>query len=274
MLRFATMATQKKSYRPFTASTVAALISLALGTLSLTLAPASQASAVDSVSVKSINIDCHTAKAMQASNPTYQSAHQRTINCMMTELNSYQQQQRSARQRYFAYKAQAWLNYAYHEDSINSRSIAGKQAFEAADTILQALKSGTENRLDLTTDIPTTSALMRPDLWATLSALKDRQGIDQAPRELAYSEIALIWAAANHCQQGWRQSSAHFRMADRWLQQAREAYVNAHNSTDNVALEELINQYYKHYAPLDPSDDVCRGQTLANNISITKSQSL
>jgi hypothetical protein len=51
-------------------------------------------------------------------------------------------------------------------------------------------------------------------------------------------------------------------MADRWLEQAREAFVNTHDSTTNVALEGLIVRYYKEYAPLDSSDDICNGQVL------------
>jgi len=54
-------------------------------------------------------------------------------------------------------------------------------------------------------------------------------------------------------------------MADRWLEQAREAYVNENDSQTNVALETSIVSYYKQYAPLDASDDVCRGQDLTPN---------
>ncbi|WP_201574295.1 hypothetical protein [Psychrobacter sp. H8-1] len=191
----------------------------------------------------------------------YQSAQRQSIDCMFTELKRYQQQALTPRQQYFAYKAQAWLNYAYHQDSIKSKSAAGRHAVQASHTILQALVNDDDEQLEITSDIPVFSALMRPDLWATLNALKDSGGIETAPREMAFSEIALVWAAANQCKRGWRESGSHFRMADRWLEQAREAYVNAHDSQTNVALENAINDYYKNYAPLDPSDDVCRGQT-------------
>lgn len=210
---------------------------------------------------------CHKLSDTQTTRSKHLSQQQLMLNCMMTELNHYQEDNRSARQRYLAYKAQAWLNYAYHLDSINSRSIAGAQALQAGKNILHALKQGHEDQLSLITDIPSTSALMRPDLWAVISALKDSGGIATAPRELAYSEIALIWAAMNQCEQGMQQSSAHFRMADRWLEQAREAYVNAHDSATNVRLEMLINTYYKQYAPLDPSDDTCSGQLLSKPVS-------
>ncbi|GAF54696.1 hypothetical protein JCM18901_283 [Psychrobacter sp. JCM 18901] len=106
---------------------------------------------------------------------------------------------------------------------------------------------------------------MRPDLWATLSALKDGDGIASAPREMAFSEVALIWAATNQCARGWRESGMHFRMADRWLEQAREAYVNANDSQTNIALEKSIVSYHKQYSPLDASDDICRGQDLTSN---------
>ena len=205
---------------------------------------------------------CANEVQTQSHHPKYQSTRQRAMNCMLTELQAYQQENMSARQQYFAYKAQAWLNYAIHQDSINSRSPAGQQAAQAAETILTTLKNGKEQDLNLIQDIPSNSALMRPDLWATLSALKDSGGIESAPREIAFSEVALIWAATNQCERGWRESGIHFRMADRWLEQAREAYVNTHDSQTNVALEELIVSYYKQYETLDASTDSCRGQVL------------
>ncbi len=225
---------------------------------------------------------CYDAKAAQNVRPKYKMTEQQTIDCLLTELALYQQSPLTSRQQYFAYKAQAWLNYASHENSIKSNTLAGSQALEAGANILQKLRSKTDDDLSLTTDIPSTSALMRPDLWATVSALKDSaskgnpskesaskenasknsNSIIIAPRELAFSEVALVWAAADQCAHGWRQSGKHFRMAERWLEQAREAYVNAHDSETNVALQNAIVDYYKQYAPLDPNDDVCHGQSL------------
>lgn len=199
----------------------------------------------------------------QAADDKTQSVQQRAMNCMLNELQTYQQKDMTTRQQYFAYKAQAWLNYATHKDSMNSRSAAGLQAVQTAETILQALKNNQEQALELIEDIPSTSALMRPDLWATLNALKGSGGINSAPREMAFSEVALIWAATDQCERGAKSSNSHFRMADRWLEQAHEAFVNAHDSKTNVALQALIVRYYEKYAPLDSSDDTCNGQVLA-----------
>ncbi len=213
------------------------------------------------VNIKNI-VDCRTDIETHTPSYKYQSTSQRVLNCMIKQLQPYQQKDKTAREQYLAYKAQAWLNYAIHQDSMNSRSPAGLVAVDMAESILKALKNDTAQDIPLQQDIPTTSALMRPDLWATLSALKDSDGIESAPREMAFSEVALIWAATNQCERGWRESGIHFRMADRWLEQALEAYINVHESQTNVALEKRIIDYYKQYAPLDASDDVCRGQIL------------
>ena len=208
---------------------------------------------------------CHNDNQAKAPSYKHQSTQQRILNCMVEQLQPYQQADKTAKQQYLAYKAQAWLNYAIHQDSMNSRSSAGTVAIERAESLLQALETDTTQDVALHQDIPSTSALMRPDLWAVLSTLKDSGGIESAPREMAFSEVALIWAATNQCARGWRESAMHFRMADRWLEQAREAYVNTHDSQTNVDFEALKVSYYKKYAPLDPNDDVCRGQDLTSN---------
>lgn len=191
-----------------------------------------------------------------------QNTQQRAMSCMLAQLQHYQQKDKTAQQQYFAYKAQAWLNYAIHKDSMYSRSPAGLEAAKSAEVILQALKNGSENDLVLIQDISASSALMRPDLWATLSALKDSGGIISAPREIAFSEVALIWAATDQCEHNSRQAGSQFRMADRWLEQAREAFVNTHDSKASVALEALIVRYYEQYSPFDANDDRCNGQVL------------
>ena len=246
----------------FTINTLSALLLIGL-------ASSAQAAITDTSVIKSLNkVAVHCADSTKSS-IARRSVSRIAIDCKLAELKRYQAEQnlnsrsveQAARQQYLIYKAQAWLNYASYQDSINSRSIAGNQALQAADTILQALLNSSDQNLELNPDIPTSSALMCPDLWAIMTALKDSGGIRYAPRELAFSEVSLIWAAANQCEHGSRQSGSHFRMADRWLEQAREAFINVHDSKTNVALEQLTNRYYKQYALLDPNDDSCAGQS-------------
>lgn len=238
--------------------------------LSLTLmaaAPLTQATA-DKRPTPATSSYCASTNG-DASLATQPSQKRGQLACMLKRAKDYQQKSAHPRQRYWAYKAEAWLNYAIHKHSLDSHALEGNQAMQAADTILQALKSGTESDLTLIPDIPATSALMRPDLWATLNALKVSGGIEIAPRKLAFSEVALVWAAADQCR--WRnpQSGVHFRSVDRSLEQAREAYISAHDDKKNVALERLINTYYKQYAALDATDDTCRGQVWPPFIPIT-----
>ena len=280
------------------------LLSIALSSLVLTLMPVAQAAVTldesTMVSSASTATNCNANYENNATNNTvknnsfinrffksnnsqrssknnnsnYASARQQAIACMQLQLKAYQLASMSARQQYFAYKAQAWLNYANHEDSIKSTTAAGDYAFNDAEMILQALQSGSEANLNLVNDIPETSALMRPDLWANVSALKDSGGVVNAPRELAFSEVGLVWAAADHCEHGWRSSSSHFRMADRWLEQAREAFVNANDSAASVAMQDLAVSYFKQYESLDPSDDVCRGQVLSSSTQLPMALSI
>ena len=268
MFNLTTLATKCMSQRlPYSAVCSALLLVAAMPVTHAASVNKSNASSDTSV-VRSIRAATHCPSDGVRDVKTHsqhQSSQQRTIECMLMQLQVYQQDDKSAHQRYVAYKTQAWLNYAYYKDSIKSRSAAGHQALQAGSLLLAALQNATDESLSITTDIPTTSALMRPDLWATLTALKDSGGISAAPRELAFSEVALVWAAADQCEHGWRQSGTHCRMAERWLEQAREAYVNAHDSETNVALESLINRYFKQYTPLDTGDDICRGQKMDNH---------
>ena len=104
----------------------------------------------------------NTADYCQSDNleATYknQSTQQRAMSCMLAEIQHYQQKDKTAQQQYFAYKAQAWLNYAIHKDSMNSRSLTGTEAAQSAEAILQALKKGLENDIMLIQDIPASSA--------------------------------------------------------------------------------------------------------------------
>ena len=251
-------------------SAISSSLLLAVGLTTLSSAQAAVSLNEDSiVSTSTIASHCNNdtshveAKFWQNK---YQSARQRAIACMQLELKAYQRASMSDRQQYFAYKAQAWLNYANHEDSIKSRTAAGDYALKDAESILQALKNNTEDDLNLITDIPQTSALMRPDLWANISALKDSGGIASSPRELAFGEVGLIWASADQCEHGWRSSSPNFRMANRWLEQAREAFVNANEAAASVAMQDLAVSYYEQYKSLDSGNDICRGQVLSSNI--------
>lgn len=242
------------------------LASLCLALLLLT--PVTQAATLSGDKAMDTDASRYDFHATLAENKIHSVAYcDNYLDYMRLQLPVFQQAQSPSQRAYFAYQAQAWLHYAKRENSIDGDSAAGADALHRGRTILQALQNGNTHSLTLTSDIPKTSRLMRPDLWATLNALKAHGGITAAPKAVAFSEVALIWAGADYCKYGADASSAPFKMADDWLQQAREAYVQTHDSTSNVQLEGLINAYYKQYAPLASTDNECAAQTLPLNIS-------
>lgn len=163
---------------------------------------------------------------------------------LIQDLKRYQQSD-DALERYAAYQAQGWLTFANYEQSQNHKTAAA-QAFDNTQNLFDLLNQNKTATLDQVPFLPNSQPLVRPDLWATLNALKQSGAIDIAPREMALSEVALLWSQDN--QRYPNLIGAQLRMTDRWLEQAREAFVNAHESNDNVRLEELINTYFKQYS--------------------------
>ena len=184
---------------------------------------------VDKVNLPDAESYCTGAISATTQHAQYVSKRRYEIDCMMTELKSYQQADLSPNVQYIAFKAQAWLSYAQAEASESSLSIAGPASLDAWQqgvSLLQALRNHqADSRLDSAT-IPEYATLLRPDLWATLLTLKQNGAMAVAPRELAFSEVKLIWAAAEQCEADWRHAREHFDAAERWLNQAKTAYVD------------------------------------------------
>lgn len=205
---------------------------------------------------------CTTAIELQTQHPDRPTSLQYQIDCMMTELKAYQESSQDASIQYYAYKAQAWLNYAYHENSEGSLTDASNYALAEALSILQALRDNTSEKLLVTSDIPPSSALMRPDLWATLMTLKEHGGIEVSPREMAFSEVKLVWAASEYCEFGWRHAREHFNAAERWINQSRIAVLNSATDLTASQLDKEVANLFKIYEPLDAVDNQCQGQAL------------
>jgi|GEM_PF-3745996 len=165
---------------------------------------------------------------------------------LIQDLKRYQQSD-DALERYAAYQAQGWLTFANYEQSQNHKT-AASQAFNNTQNLFDLLNQNKTATLSQVPFLPDSQPLVRPDLWATLNALKQSGAINIAPREMALSEVALLWSQDN--QRYPNLIGAQLRMTNRWLEQAREAFVNAHESNDNVRLEELINTYFKQYSML------------------------
>ena len=192
----------------------------------------------------------------------YVSTRRYEIDCIMTELKQYQQASLDPNIQYTAFKAQAWLSYAAAEDSESSLSPAGNVAWQQGASLLQGLRQQQYESPDSTVSIPSYSTLLRADLWATLLALKQNGAMSLAPRELAFSEVKLIWAAAEECELDWRHSREHFDAAERWLRQAKMTYVN-NDGTKLATLQADEAHLRTKLIPLISSPGQCQGTHLA-----------
>ncbi len=186
------------------------------------------------------------------------------VSCIRQQLQSYQAESQPTISRFQAHKANAWLSYVAHEKNEASLTKAGHYALNEALSILEALKTNQVDKLPLTADIPPTSGLQRPDLWASLLSIKQTPAFSPLVKTVADSEVKLIWAEAEFCEFGWRHSREHYSAADRWVSAAELAALNT-EGMDKQAFSDLKRQYIALLKPLvnaDNSKNNCRGAAL------------
>lgn len=144
-------------------------------------------------------------------------------------------QNEDALTRYHAHKANMWLSYAKNEQSENSLTVAGQEALQYAQQLVDGFSE--PKNLSLTTPILSVSQVMRRDLWAQIEYFKQHGGIDAAPQTLAEAEVMLVWAAAEYCELGWRHAKEHFFAVEQRLYQVKQQLPGV--SRPNVDLSAL-----------------------------------
>ena len=184
--------------------------------------------------------------------------------CIREQLQSYQAEQQPINIRFQAYKADAWLSYVAHERNEASLTKASRYALAEALSIVEALKTNQVDKLPLTADIPPTSGLQRPDLWASLLTIKQTPAFTPLVKTVADSEVKLIWAEAEFCEFGWRHSREHYNTVDRWVATAELTALNT-SGVDKQSFNTLKTQYLARLKPLvatKNSKESCRGAVL------------
>ena len=154
--------------------------------------------------------------------------------------------------QYHAQKAQSWLEYANHQNSEGGLTSAYNSAMQQALQIATQLEQGQQP--SMTTAVPPTSGVMRRDLWAIAELLKTHPAFAQVHTDVAKAEVKLVWAAAEHCELGWRHSREHFAAAERELYVARQT-VNQQTG----APQWPENLTYPSLAELNGSGKGCNG---------------
>ena len=137
---------------------------------------------------------------------------------------------------YHAQKAHMWLTYAKNERSERSLSNAAQQAKAQAVQLIEQLEhtkddAEQQQTISMTTPIIASSQVMRRDLWVNAEHLKHSKGFDCAPADIAQAEVMLVWAAAEHCELGWRHSRELFSAAERLIDQANYQASSCHGGT-------------------------------------------
>ncbi len=138
--------------------------------------------------------------------------------------------------QYHAQKAQMWLTYANNERSERSLSQAAQQAKAQAVQLIEQLEQDKahpqpQQAMATTTAIIQSSQVMRRDLWVNAELLKQNAGFDCAATEIAQAEVMLVWAAAEHCELGWRHSRELFSAAERLIDKANYQVSSCHGGT-------------------------------------------
>jgi OOP family OmpA-OmpF porin len=117
-------------------------------------------------------------------------------------------------------KAQAWLDFAMDEYTINDRTRVVEEALRQALDIIEQLEMGAEH-IALATPIIPTSTMVRADLWEKAEALK--KNVDSfrcAGDKIAQLEVQLVWAGHEERELGWRHAKPFLQAAERLAREA------------------------------------------------------
>lgn len=138
--------------------------------------------------------------------------------------------------RYHAYRANAWVIYALHEDNENSLNGERDRAIEQTIYLLSLLDNAHLQVPDETTDkakaLLSETAIVsqneqhpdfldyRPDLWQKIATIKKHPRFDDVAHLIAESEIKLFWASQEYRTRGWRHANEHVKAVERYLDRA------------------------------------------------------
>ena len=126
---------------------------------------------------------------------------------------------------YYLVKAQAWLDFAYHEYYENDRSQVIEQAIGQSAWLVGQMETAVAN-ITLDTPVIEQSQRLREDLWTIAADMKRHQGFACAAAPLAEMEVRLVWAGHENKELGWRHAREHFAAAERLAKRARKLADN------------------------------------------------
>lgn len=127
---------------------------------------------------------------------------------------------------YHLAKARAWLDLAlseYHQTDTSGLMFA---AIVQAETLITALEN---KQPDITMDTPNAlqgTEVVRTDLWDKVALAKQNLNFKCGQRQLAETEVALVWAGHEKLEAGWSHAESYARSAEDSLYNAQVAMDN------------------------------------------------
>ena len=116
-------------------------------------------------------------------------------------------------------KAQAWLDFALDEYTINDRSRVVEEALHQSLSLIEKMEAGKKD-IGMNTPVIPTSSVVRADLWAKAETLKKRVSSLCAGDKVAQLEVQLVWAGHEDKEFGWRHSKPYLQAAERLAREA------------------------------------------------------
>jgi outer membrane protein OmpA-like peptidoglycan-associated protein len=141
---------------------------------------------------------------------------------------------------YHLAKARIWLDMAtseYHQTDTSGALLA---AITQAETILTALEN---KQTDISTDMPADfpgSEKVRPDLWEKIASIKNKGDYVCGQRQIAESEVQLIWAGHEKVESGWSHAEAYARIAESSITEAQVAINICNGAAPSVSSNTVV----------------------------------
>ena len=118
-------------------------------------------------------------------------------------------------------KAQAWLDFAMDEYTVNDRSRVVEEALHQALSLIEQMEAG-KKEIGMSTPIIATSSTIRTDLWDKAETLKKLVSPRCAGDKIAQLEVQLVWAGHENKEFDWRHAKPYLQAAERLAREADE----------------------------------------------------
>jgi OOP family OmpA-OmpF porin len=132
---------------------------------------------------------------------------------------------------YHLAKARLWLDLATSEYHQTDTSGVLPAAIAQAESLIVSLESKTAISETMQTDFPG-SEKVRHDLWSKIATIKGKGNYTCGQRQLAETEVQLVWAGHEKLESGWNHAEPYAKIAEATLAEAQAAIDACNGETE------------------------------------------